>query len=64
MGVSRSRDDYRLGEPVIQDISPSSAALFFFAFLLLERDGETLPLETKDAFFFSRRTGGRLSFDC
>lgn len=34
MGVSRSRDDYRLGKPVIQDTPLTSyPTLFFLAFL-------------------------------
>lgn len=44
MGVSRSRDDYRLGEPVIQDMYPlPPGSYFFFAFLPLDvdRDGGT-----------------------
>lgn len=41
MGVSRSRDDYRLGEPVIQDMYPLPPGSYFFFspfFLDIDRD--------------------------
>lgn len=42
MGVSRSRDDYRLGKPVIQDIPSSCVLSSCFLrgaiFLFLDRD--------------------------
>lgn len=45
MGVSRSRDDYRLGEPVIQDMYPLPPGSYFFFspfFLDIDRDGGTV----------------------
>lgn len=44
MGVSRSRDDYRLGEPVIQDMYPPfrpGGYSFSSFFLGVDRDGGT-----------------------
>lgn len=51
MGVSRSRDDYRLGEPVIQEIYPFfHPTLFFFAWPPLPRPRRRRdsPFETRD----------------
>jgi len=43
MGVSRSRDDYRLGGPVIRDITSSfcPTSSFLFAFLFSSSEART-----------------------
>lgn len=61
MGVSRSRDDYRLGKPVIQDIPSSCVLSSCFLrgaiFLFLDRDTRSEKVRRHRDIYTHRDTG-------